>query len=93
MPLGNLTADCEPDTCPIIFKTTVQALENGEDPVEILLVKTDAVVFHHNLTTIPEHFATDLHQGRRLGAVEFQSIVYQILQQLTFLRRVSVNSW
>ncbi len=93
MPLGNLTADGEPDTCPIIFKTTVQALENGEDPVEILHVKTDAVVFHHNLAAIAEHFATDLHSGRLLGAVELQSIVYQILQQLTFLGRVGVNSW
>jgi hypothetical protein len=46
MPIDYLSADGETYSGPLVFTFLVQALENGEDAVEVLLVKPDAVIHY-----------------------------------------------
>jgi hypothetical protein len=52
VPLDNLPADGETHPGPFILTFHVQALEDGEDAVEILLVETDAVILYGDLTEL-----------------------------------------
>src|SRR5947209_17048592 len=49
MPLDNLAADCQPHPGTLVFPPAVQALEGGEDSVQVLFIETDAVVLHGDL--------------------------------------------
>jgi hypothetical protein len=44
MPVNYFAADGETDSRALVFAFHVQPLEDGEDAVEILLVKPDAVI-------------------------------------------------
>jgi hypothetical protein len=46
VPLHDLLADCQANARAGIFLTAMQALENNEDPVKILLVDANAVIAH-----------------------------------------------
>src|SRR5439155_2769053 len=52
VPLDNLAADCQPHTSALVFRASVQPLEWGEDPVQVLLVKPDAVVLDGQLAVL-----------------------------------------
>ena len=83
--LDNLAANGKADACPLVFALTVQALEGGENAVEILFVKTDPVILHKNLITLPSFrtvkaFGGDLDERWRLWTMEFQGIANQVLQ-------------
>src|SRR5580658_10351139 len=51
MPPGNLAADRQADSGALVFGPAMQTLEHGKDPVQVFLVKADALVFHDQ----PEH--------------------------------------
>jgi len=46
MPLDNLAADGETTSGPLVLVFHMQALEDGEDAIEILLVETDTVILY-----------------------------------------------
>jgi hypothetical protein len=46
MPIDYLSADSETYSGSLVFTLLVQALKDGEDAVEVFLVKPDAVVHH-----------------------------------------------
>src|SRR5277367_66238 len=97
MPLGDLAADSQADSGPFVFGSAVQSLEHGEDPVQVFLIKTDAVVFNHQLEhAVPSLLGTGRirehpHPRRLSLLVELKSVSDEILQELTDLHRVSVN--
>jgi hypothetical protein len=46
MPIDYLAADSETYSRSLVFTFLVQPLENSEDAVQVLLVKSDAVIHH-----------------------------------------------
>jgi hypothetical protein len=53
MPIDYLAADGETYSGPLAFTFLMQALENGEDAIEVLLVKSDSVVGDQDFTKLP----------------------------------------
>ena len=47
VPVGNLAADSQTNAGALILGSAVQALENGEDAVQIFFIKPDAVIFNN----------------------------------------------
>jgi hypothetical protein len=46
MPIDYLATDGETYSGPFVFTFLMQTLENGEDAVEVLLIKSDAVIHY-----------------------------------------------
>jgi hypothetical protein len=67
--LDDLAADGQPDACAGVFVPTVEDLKKVEDPVEILGINADPVVFDRDFvsatTTIQPHFSATDHNFRR----------------------------
>ena len=47
MPLDDFAANRQTYSGTFIFAAAVQTLEDGKDPVEVFLIKTDALVFYN----------------------------------------------
>ena len=47
--LGDLPADRQANTVSVILTATMQSLEDDEEAVDILFIKTDAIVLHGDL--------------------------------------------
>jgi hypothetical protein len=103
MALNNLAADGQADARALVFAPT-QALKGSKDKVEVIFVESDTVVFHDDSTRLgawrvpagasfpnAKEFAVDLDDWRFVRPVELQSIVDQVLQQLTHLDGIGFN--
>src|SRR3972149_5569500 len=100
VPLDNFTADRQAYSCSLVLAPSMQALKDAEDPIRILLIETNAVVFHGNLIDliargiIPigmDKIAGDLHNRRLSFFTKFQRIAQQVLQELTHMHRIGIN--
>src|SRR3990172_9281062 len=50
VPLDNFTADRQAYSCSLVLAPSMQALKDAEDPIRILLIETNAVVFDEKYT-------------------------------------------
>src|SRR3990172_3571473 len=104
MALNDLAADGQAHARALVLVTSVQALKDIEDAVEVLFVESDTIVFYDDLTRsadwrVPKgassrnakEFAMDLDDWSFVRPVELQGIVDQVLQQLTHLEGIGFN--
>src|SRR5947209_6196963 len=86
MPLDNLAADSQPHPGALVFPPAVQAMEGGEDPVQVLFIETDAVVLHGDLAhlfgggAVRQHPALDLQHGGLVRPVKLERVTDEVLQ-------------
>src|SRR5437588_7050640 len=86
VPLDDLAADGQPNPGALVLPAAVQALERGEDPVQVLFLEADAVVLDGDLAqrarrrlqgvagAVGQHPGLDLHHGRLMGPVKFKRV-------------------
>src|SRR3990170_8934367 len=95
VPLDNFTADRQAYSCSLVLAPSMQALKDAEDPIRILLIETNAVVFHGNLietivlgiiSIVMDEFAGDFYNWRFPFFAEFQRIAHKILHKLTHMQ-------
>ena len=92
MPLHDFPADREPDPGPFILVAAVQPLEDLEDPLAILLVKTNPIIPDRQIAkrdrvlAIPvgswltHQFTFNLYHRRHARSMKFQGIDEQVLE-------------
>ena len=99
-------ADCEAHARSFVFVASVQALEHGEDAINVLLVKTNTVVFKGDLTELLRLSLTTT-AGRTLLAadkltvnsydrsparrVKLKRVAYEVLEELPHLQGFGVD--
>jgi hypothetical protein len=102
MVFHNLPRNRQPHTSPFVILTRVKTLKNLEDSVQILFVKTDAIIaygqFNHRLSDTRIEFIRlfekpgfHLHDRLLVFLVKFQPVANQILQELPHVQRFSVD--
>jgi hypothetical protein len=79
MTLDNPTADCQPHAATLIFLAAVQALEGFKNAIEVLHIKTDAIILNRQFAYIFRNTGRNLNHGRMVFLVEFQTIIDQVL--------------
>ena len=88
--LDNLFGDRQAHAGAGVLGKGMQALENDENPVSVLRIETNPVVAHGQPPLGVPVFGRDV-DARRLGAVKFQCVPNQVLEDLGKLRGVTPN--
>ena len=90
MPLDDPLAYRQPDPRPSILLTSVQTLENHKNPLGILRIDTDPVVFHTKHPFIFVASRTDVDNRSRI-ATELERIGNLVLKHLAQLGSITGN--
>src|SRR5439155_19686721 len=88
VPLHDLLADRQPDTCPGILCAAVQTLEDHEDALGVLGLDANAVVLYGEAPGRTVSLGADAHHGRPFPA-KLYGIANEVLEELAQLHRVS----
>src|SRR2546421_592676 len=106
MTFNDFAAYSKADSCSLERATTVQSLKNIKDPIQILFIEPNSIVFHQYLAycdvlrlsgeagvSDPFYSRMNFHYRRFAWLMEFQSVPDQVLKQLTYLSGVGVDYW
>ena len=91
--LDDLLAYGKPHTGPFILTASaVKSLKGGKDPLEVLLVKADAIVLNDNLKAFIIHYgAPHFDKGLFAFLVKLECIADKILKKLAHLSGIGFN--
>src|SRR5271157_6152458 len=87
VPLDDFLCDREADAGAWVFRRSVQALKDHEDPFGMLRVDSDAVI-SHGKAPLAIHFLRRNVDARRGRAVKLESVADQVLNELEQLSLV-----
>src|SRR5712691_8957668 len=79
VPLDDLFADGQPDTCARIFLPSMQALEDVKDALGMPRLESNSVIAHGKAPLLSVLFGGDVDAGA-LTAAELDGIAEQVLQ-------------
>ena len=93
MPLNYLFTDGKAHARSLVLAAlAVEPLEWGENPVEILFFKANAVVFNHDLKlAVIDYGAPHFDYRLLVLPVKLEGVADKILEKLPHLRRVGLN--
>ena len=104
VPLGNSTANGQSHAGSLVHFAGMEALEDVEDSLPILLIESDAVVPHRNLTlfaagppagptlsTLPHKPPLDLDHRGLVHSAKFQGVADKILEELAHLQGIGLD--
>ena len=97
MALDDLAAGRQADAGAFVLAAAVQALEDREDLVLVLVVEADAVVGNREAAevadgaTARDNLSINAHDRLAAGLAELQRVANQVLQQLAHLRRIGID--
>ena len=90
MPGNNLLADSQANSRSFISRSSVQSFQRDENPLRKLFIQPDSVILHRNFPApVLAGLAVQMDNGGDVWFVVLQGVFNQVLQKLTYLKRVS----
>src|SRR4051812_46729434 len=92
MTFRNSAANGKSDSGSFILLSSMKALKNSENSVQVFFIKPDPVVGYRQYTAVLFLSSTDFDPRGAVFLVKFQCICNKVLDQLAHLRRISINN-